>query len=79
MYVSDFPGGIADKNPPANTGDMGMISGPGRLEKVSAKQRRTSTVKNKIKKTNLKKNASFYAYRDQNSYINVHSSIIHNS
>ena len=23
MYVSDFPGGIADKNPPANTGDMG--------------------------------------------------------
>ena len=32
MYVSDFPGGIADKNPPANTGDMGLISGPGRLE-----------------------------------------------
>ena len=26
----DFPGGIVVKNPPANAGDMGSISGPGR-------------------------------------------------
>ena len=25
-----FPGGLADKNPPANAGDMGSIPDPGR-------------------------------------------------
>ena len=25
----DFPGGPVDKNPPANSGDMGSIPGPG--------------------------------------------------
>ena len=28
----DFPGGPVDKNPPANTGDTGLIPGPGRLD-----------------------------------------------
>ena len=28
--VRDFPGGIVDKNPPVNAGDMGLIPGPGR-------------------------------------------------
>ena len=27
----DFSGGIVDKNPPANAGDMGSIPGPGRF------------------------------------------------
>ena len=27
----DFPGGIVDRSPPANTGDMGLIPGPGRF------------------------------------------------
>ena len=27
----DFPGGLAVKNPPANTGDTGSIPGPGRF------------------------------------------------
>ena len=27
----DFPGGTVDKNPPANAGDTGSISGPGRF------------------------------------------------
>ena len=27
----DFPSGLADKNLPANAGDMGSIPGPGRL------------------------------------------------
>ena len=27
----DFPGGIADKNPPANAGDTGSIPGLGRF------------------------------------------------
>ena len=49
MDVSDFPGSIADKSPPANTGDMGLISGPGRLEKVSAKQPRPKAAKISIK------------------------------
>ena len=26
----DFPGGVVDKNPPTNSGDMGSIPGPGR-------------------------------------------------
>ena len=26
----DFPGGVVVKNPPANTGDAGLIPGPGR-------------------------------------------------
>jgi len=26
----DFPGGVMDKNTPANAGDMGSIPGPGR-------------------------------------------------
>ena len=26
----NFPGGTVVKNPPANSGDMGAISGPGR-------------------------------------------------
>ena len=26
----DFPGGSVVNNPPANTGDMGLISGPGK-------------------------------------------------
>ena len=26
----DFPGGAVDRNPPANTGDVGSVSGPGR-------------------------------------------------
>ena len=30
MYHRDFPGGAVVKNPPANTGDMGLIPGPGR-------------------------------------------------
>ena len=29
--IRNFPGGIVDKNPPANAGDMGLIPGPGRL------------------------------------------------
>ena len=49
MDVSDFPSSIADKSPPANTGDMGLISGPGRLEKVSAKQPRPKAAKISIK------------------------------
>ena len=28
--ISDFPGGAVVKNPPANAGDMGLSSGPGR-------------------------------------------------
>ena len=28
--LQDFPGGVADKNLPANAGDMGSIPGPGR-------------------------------------------------
>ena len=28
--LEDFPGGAVDKNPPANTGDMGSIPGQGR-------------------------------------------------
>ena len=27
----DFPTGTADKNPPANAGDLGLVSGPGRF------------------------------------------------
>ena len=27
----DFPSGLADKNLPANAGDMGSIPGPGRV------------------------------------------------
>ena len=27
----DFRGGVTDKNPPANAGDMGSIPGPGRF------------------------------------------------
>ena len=30
VHCSDFPGGPAFKNPPANAGDMGSIPGPGR-------------------------------------------------
>ena len=29
MNKGDFPGGIVDKNPPANAGDMGPIPGRG--------------------------------------------------
>ena len=29
-YQRDFPGGAVVENPPANAGDMGSISGPGR-------------------------------------------------
>ena len=49
MCVLDFPGGVAAKNPPASAGDMGLISGPGRLEKASAKQRRPKAAKINIK------------------------------
>ena len=28
--IMDFPGGSVVNNPPANTGDMGLISGPGK-------------------------------------------------
>ena len=28
--IADFPGGAVVKNPPANAGDMGLSSGPGR-------------------------------------------------
>ena len=30
-YDWDFSGGMADKNPPANAGDTGLILGPGRF------------------------------------------------
>ena len=30
-HHSDFPGGIVDKNPPANAGNMGSIPCPGRF------------------------------------------------
>ena len=29
--LMDFPGGAVDKNPPANAGDTGLMSGPGRF------------------------------------------------
>ena len=29
-YFWEFPGGAVVKNPPANAGDTGLISGPGR-------------------------------------------------
>ena len=29
-FYRDFPGGTVLKNPPANAGDMGWVSGPGR-------------------------------------------------
>ena len=29
--AGDFPGGAVVKNPPANSGDMGTIPGPGRF------------------------------------------------
>ena len=29
--ILDFPGGIVDKNPPVNAGNMGSISGLGRF------------------------------------------------
>ena len=29
--MKDFPGGAMDKHPPANTGDTGLIPGPGRV------------------------------------------------
>ena len=31
IYLSDFPGGVVDKNPPAKTVDTGSITGLGRL------------------------------------------------
>ena len=31
IYLSDFPGGAVDKNPPAKTVDTGSITGLGRL------------------------------------------------
>ena len=30
LYLWDFPGGVVDKNPPANAGAVGSIPGPGR-------------------------------------------------
>ena len=30
ISLGDFPGGAVVKNPPANAGDTGSISGPGR-------------------------------------------------
>ena len=30
-WILDFPGGVVDKNLPANTGDMGLIPGVGRF------------------------------------------------
>ena len=29
--VKDSPGGLVDKNPPANAGDVGSVPGPGRF------------------------------------------------
>ena len=34
----DFPGGTVDKNAPANAGDTGSISGPGRLHMLQSSQ-----------------------------------------
>ena len=31
LLFLDFPGGAADRNPPANSGDTGLIPGPGRF------------------------------------------------
>ena len=31
VWDQDFPGGPVHRNPPANTGDTGSISGPGRF------------------------------------------------
>ena len=31
-FMSDFPGDAVDKNPPANSGDMGSIPGQGRFD-----------------------------------------------
>ena len=36
FYLRDFPGGAVDKNPPANTGDMGSIPGPGRFHMLGS-------------------------------------------
>ena len=33
-YLLDLPGGAMDKNPPADTGDMGLIPGPGRFHRL---------------------------------------------
>ena len=33
-YLLDLPGGAMDKNPPADTGDMGLIPGPGRFQRL---------------------------------------------
>ena len=30
-HNEDFPGGTVDENPPANAGDVGSVSGPGRF------------------------------------------------
>ena len=34
--MKDFSGGMADKNPPANAGDTGLILGPGRFHSLWA-------------------------------------------
>ena len=34
IIILDFPGGTVVKNPPANTGDMGSIPGPGRSHRL---------------------------------------------
>ena len=34
--LRDFPGGAMDKNPPANTGDIGSIPGPGRFHMLGS-------------------------------------------
>ena len=31
IVIMDFPGGPVVKTPPANTGDIGLILGPGRV------------------------------------------------
>ena len=35
VYHRDFPGGTVVKNPPANAGDTGLISGPGRCHRAT--------------------------------------------
>ena len=35
-HNEDFPGGTVDKNLPANAGDMGSVSGPGRFHTLQS-------------------------------------------
>ena len=37
LYAKDFPGGMVDRNPPANARGMGLIPGPERFHMPKGK------------------------------------------